>query len=112
MKPNYNRYGELLSLTPTVLSDDLQEVLTTSSKVTEQAHMISDSMKVLAEDISKERNYLSRAAQFPFLLTTLITYAIQAHYHTESIDINIESLKKSFSILGLLAPPEDEFDDK
>ena len=112
VKPNYDRYGELLSLTPAVLSDDLQEVLTTSSKVTEQARMVSDSMKVLAEDISTERNYLSRAAKFPFLSTTLITYAIQAHYHTESIDVDLESLKKSFSILALLAPPENELDEE
>ena len=93
MKPNYNRYGELLSLTPAVLLDNLQEILTTSTKISEQSRMISDSMKVLADDISKERNYLSRAAQFPFLSNTLITYAIQAHYHSETIDVDFESLK-------------------
>ena len=112
VKPNYDRNGEVLSLTPAVLSDNLQEVLTTTTKVTEQARMISDSMKVLAEEISQERNYLSRASQFPFLSTTLISYAIQTHYHTETIDIDLESLKKSFSILALLAPPQDEFDDE
>ena len=74
--------------------------------------MISDSMKVLADDISKERNYLSRAAQFPFLSDTLITYAIRAHYHNETIDVDFESLKKSFSILALLAPPQDELDNE
>ena len=93
VKPNYNRYGELLSLTPAVLLDNLQEILTTSTKISEQSRMISDSMKVLADDISKERNYLSRAAQFSFLSNTLITYAIQSHYHNETIDVDFESLK-------------------
>ena len=37
--------------------------------------------------------------------TTLITYVLQAHYHSGPMDSNLESLKKSFSILSLLPPP-------
>ena len=32
-KPNYDRHGELLSLIPAVLSDNLQEILTATTKV-------------------------------------------------------------------------------
>ena len=37
---------------------------------------------------------------------------LQSHYHIGNIDCNMESLKKSFSVLTLLAPPGncDEFD--
>ena len=104
-KPNYDRNGDILSLIPAVISDDLDKVLVLTSKVSEQARLVSDNMKVLADDISKERTYLSRATNFPFLSSTVITYAIQAHYHSEPIDVDSDSFKKSFSILSLLAPP-------
>ena len=104
-RPNYDRNGDISSLIPAEISDDLDEVLTATSKVTEQARLISDNIKVLSDDITKERTYLSRSTNFPFLSSTVITYAIQAHYHSESIDVDSDSLKKSFSILSLLAPP-------
>ena len=92
-KPNYNRNGELLSLVPVILSDDLQEILDSTSKISEQSRMVNDSIQVLAEDISKEKNYLSRTSEFPFLSSTLITYCLQAHYHRRALDSNNESLK-------------------
>ena len=107
-KPNYNRNGELLSLVPAIVSDDVQEILESTTKISEQSRMVSDNIQVLAEDISKERNYLSRSSEFPFLSSTLNTYALQAHYHGGALDSNNESLKKSFSILALLPPPRNE----
>ena len=73
--------------------------------------MMSNSIQILAEDISKERNYLSRASAFPFLSSTLITFALQAHYHSGTLDTIDESLKKLFSILTFLAPPRNEKDE-
>ena len=34
-KPNYNRNGELLSLVPAILSDDLQEIFNSTTKISE-----------------------------------------------------------------------------
>ena len=110
-KPNYDRYGEVLSLTPGDISDDLQEILQAASSTSLQARMVNDAIKVIAEEVVNEKYYLSRAAKFPFLSSTLITYALQAHYHTGTIDTDLESLKKSFSILALLAPPRDEAEE-
>ena len=70
--------------------------------------MVHDAIKVIADEVAQEKYYLSRAANFPFLSSTLITYALQAHYHTEAINKDLKSLKKSFSILALLAPPCDK----
>ena len=44
-------------------------------------------------------------------MSTLITYSIEAHYHSESIDVDFDSLRKSFSVLALLAPPHDDSDE-
>ena len=60
---------------------------------------------MLADDISKERSYLSKASKFPFLSTTLLTYVLYTNYHSSAIDSNIDSLKKSFNILALLDLP-------
>ena len=73
--------------------------------------MVHDAIKVIADEVAQEKYYLSRAANFPFLSSTLITYALQAHYHTGAIDTDLESLKKSFSILALLVPPRDKLDE-
>ena len=110
-KPNYDRNGELLSLGPAVISDDLQEILSATTKTSVQSRMMSDSLRVLAEDISQEDSYLSRASKFPFLTNTVLSYAIQAHYHCETIDGDLESLKKSFSVLALLAPPAEDSEE-
>ena len=110
-KPSYDRYGKLLSLTPATISDDLQEIFQAASSISLQARMVHDAIRIVADEVTQEKYYLSRAAKFPFLSSTLITYALQAHYHTEAIDTDFESLKKSFSILALLAPPREGLDE-
>ena len=110
-KPQFDRNGDVTSLIPAVITDEVQEILTTCTKIAEQSRIINDGIEVLADDIKKERSYLSRASKFPFLSNTLITYAIQAHYHRGAMDSNMDSLKKSFSILSLLAPPQESTDE-
>ena len=53
--------------------------------------MVNDGIRVLADDISQERNYISRASKFPFLSNTLLTYALQSHFYSEAIDVDLES---------------------
>ena len=61
-------------------------------------------MASLAEDISDEKDYLSRSARFPKLSYTSVTYILKSHYNNESMDGSEETLKKSLSVLALLAP--------
>ena len=68
-------------------------------------------MSSFAEDVSKERGYLSRAARFSFLSQTLVTYLLQAHVHMGSIDSSIDSMRKSFIILTLLSPHTSHCDE-
>ena len=106
--PSYDRSGNITGLVPGDITDEASELLLSSTSTSEQARSFGDGIEALADDISKEKNYLSRAAEFPYLSQTLITYALQAHYHSGSIDKNMESLKKSFNVLTLLAPPHNE----
>ena len=106
--PSYDRSGNLTGLVPGDITDEASELLLSSTSTSEQARSFGDGIEALADDISKEKNYLSRAAEFPYLSQTLITYVLQAHYHSGSIDKNMESLKKSFNVLTLLAPPHNE----
>ena len=92
------------TLHPAELSDEANEVVFSAAKIGEQARLIGDNIEAFASDISQERNYISRSSRFPFLSHTVITYLLQAHYHSGAIDANMDSLKKSFSILTLLAP--------
>ena len=71
--------------------------------------MLGEGIKVLA--VSKEKNYLSRSCKFPFLTNTLLTYALQAHFYSGAIDENLDSLKKSFNILTLLSPPQQNAEE-
>ena len=110
-KPLFDRKNELVSLIPSIITDEIKEIISSSSSTSEQSRELSDSIEALADDVSRERCYLSRAAKFPFLSTTLITYILQAHYHSGPMDNNLESLKKSFSILSLLPPPMNTTDE-
>ena len=73
--------------------------------------MVNEGIRVLSDDISRERNYISQATKFPFLSNTLLTYALQSHFHSKAINVDFESLKKTFSILSLLAPPTNQSDE-
>ena len=92
-KPNYDRNGDLLLLVPASLSDDLQEIIDYTEKTSEQERMLSNTIQVLAKDISKERNYLSRASKFLSLSSTLIIFALQAIYRIGAFDSNGKSFK-------------------
>ena len=41
----------------------------------------------------------------------MITYLLQANYHSGAIDVNMDSLKKSFNILTLLDPQKTSTDE-
>ena len=110
-KPVFNADGDFLYLEPATISDSLQEIMTTTTNTSQQACMVADAMKVLLDDVSSEKYYISRNVNFPFMSSTIISYALQAHYHTESIDVDMESLKKSFSLLALLPPPRNQSEE-
>ena len=100
-----------VSLKPADLTDEIVEIMTITKTTSEQARLVGEGIEVLAEDVSKEKNYLSRSCKFPFLTNTLLTYALQAHFYSGAIDENLDSLKKSFNILTLLSPPQQNAEE-
>ena len=73
-KPSYDRCGDLKGLIPVEITDEVSELLLSSTSTLEQARAFGDGIEALVDDISKEKHYLIRAAEFPFLSQTLITY--------------------------------------
>ena len=53
-------------LEPTVLTDEVQEIMTNSSSTSEQARMIGEGIQLLAEDVTKEKIILVEPATSPF----------------------------------------------
>ena len=80
--------GKLIYLAPVVFTDEVKQAVGTVTKSTEQVRTMAENMKLFAEDVSQERGYLSRAARFPFLSQTLVTYLRHAHVHSGIIDGN------------------------
>ena len=109
--PGLNIDGKTTSISPVVFIDEVKEVFGSVTKAAEQARTMVENMSSFVEDVSKERGYLSRAARFPFLSQTLVTYLLQAHVHMESIDGSIDSIRKSFTILTLLSPHTSHCDE-
>ena len=111
--PEFDRNGTISSLSPGEMSDEALDILSSSTSTSEQARSLHDSFSILADEVSKEKDYLSRAAEFPFVSQTSYTYMIQCHYHTGPIDKSGDSIKKTFNFLNLLPPPktqDDEYD--
>ena len=67
-KPSYDMNDELSQLIPVTLSDDLQEIITATSKVWEHTLMISDSIDVLADDV-KKKELFEQSFKLPFPLS-------------------------------------------
>ena len=101
------REGSGEDLIPGTMSDEAMEIIVSSDKIAEQARLTADNITALTDEIGNERSYISRYNRFPFLSHTCITYVLQAHFHNGAIDYNLDSLKKSFSLLNLLALPHD-----
>ena len=54
-KPHFDRKGNLASLIPAVLTNEIQEILSSSASTSEQARKLSNRIKALAYDFSIER---------------------------------------------------------
>ena len=106
-RPEYDRMGEVASLSPAKLTEEVKELLTSCSSTTEQARSLAHSLDALTVEISKERSYLGLPVHEPN----------RAHLETPStlpsvIDRqNIDSIKKMFNVLALLAPPSTSNED-
>ena len=70
---------------------------------------IGDSFLAFTSELKKENDYLSKGIKMPSLTHTALSYLSQNHYHINSIDANIESLKKTFNALIFLSPPRQDF---
>ena len=70
-----------------------------------------ENISSFAEKVSKEDGYLARAARFPHLTQTLVTFVLKAHVHSGSIDGNIDSIRKSFTTLTFLSPYTSHYDE-
>ena len=110
-RPEYDRTGNITSLLPGQITDEALELLTSNSSTADQARALADALDALAIDVSHERTYLSRAADFPYMSQTVLTYMLQTHIHSHAIDKNYESIKKSFNLLTFLPPPSASTDD-
>ena len=51
-KPLYDRKDNVVSLIPAILTDEIKEIITSTSSTSEQARELSDSIEALADDIS------------------------------------------------------------
>ena len=109
-RATYDRNGNISSLSPGELTDEAKELFTSSSTTTEQSQNLFDALDAHIKTIEKERTYISRETDFPFLSLTLLTFFLKGYHHTWSIEKHPEALKKTFNVLALLPPPvSDEY---
>ena len=105
--PAVDASGKPTHLTLGSITDEVKELFASATSTSDQARLTSLVMVNLVDDVSKETSYLSRAARFPQLSHTLVTYILQSHYFNGSMDGNEDGLNKSFLILTLLAPSKN-----
>ena len=98
-------------MVPAKISEEVMEIIGSTDKIAEQARLTADSITAKVNEIGGERSYISRYTRFPFFSHTLLSYMLQSYFHNGAIDSNLESLKKSFSILTLLPLPHDSNDE-
>ena len=87
------------------------ELLSSYSSTSDQATQLRYSLSALADEVRHEKNYLSKSVDFPFLSPTVLKYMISTNFHLGAIDKSLDSIKKTFNMLALLAPPTSGTDD-
>ena len=75
-KPIYDKNGELRSLLSGDLSDEATKIISSTAAISEQARLLGNNLEAFAEEISRERNYISRTTTFSFLSHTTLTYLL------------------------------------
>ena len=105
--PAVDASGKPTHLTLGSITDEVKELFASVTSTSDQARLASLAMVNLADDVSKDMSYLSRAARFPQHSQTLVTYMLQSHYHNGAMDGKEDGLKRSFSILTLIAPSKN-----
>ena len=103
--PEFDRHGTIPSLSPGEILDEALVILSSTTSTSEQARSLHNSFSILADDVSKEKSYLSRAAEHFFISQTLVTNMIQYHCHAGPIDKSGDSIKKIFNFLTRLPLP-------
>ena len=89
--PSYDRTGLLIALSPTMLTNEEMELLTSSSSTADTSHNLTDGLEALAYNISRERSYISRTTDFPFLSQTLHLFLTRllSHRHHRKKTLNL-----------------------
>ena len=90
VKAQYDRHGTVSSMLPAERSDDVMELFSSASSTSEQSRILHDSLDALSDEISTERNYLSRATRFLFLSTTVLSYMLHPNFHNGYIDSQVD----------------------
>ena len=73
-----NRTGDIIEVTPGLISDDVKECMETSLTIGELAKEIGVSFQAFVKQCStKERNFISKGINMPFLTSTSLTYMTQ-----------------------------------
>ena len=101
--------GSINKLALVEFIDEVREISGSVTNAAEQAQMVMENISSFVEAVSKEDECLARAARFPHLTQTLVTFVLKAHVHSGSIDGNIDSIRMSFTILTLLSPHTQGF---
>ena len=91
------------------VSDSIIECLDQSKCLSDLAKNIGDSFFAFTSEAKKENDYLSKGIRIPSFTHTTLSYLSPNHYHINSIDTTIESLKNTFNALIFLYPPRTDF---
>ena len=101
--------GSINKLALVEFIDEVREISGSVTNAAEQAQMVMENISSFVEAVSKEDECLARAARFPHLTQTLVTFVLKVHVHSGSIDGNIDSIRMYFTILTLLSPHTQGF---
>ena len=110
-RPQYDRSGSIASLLPAELTVEALELLSSHASTSDQATQLRYFLSALADEVRHEKNYLSKSVDFLFLSPTVLKYMISTNFHLGAIDKSLDSIKKTFNMLALLAPPPSGSDD-
>ena len=66
------------------------EIIPSGASMTKKVRVTINNILFIVEDISRKKEYINRLGSYSFLSHSLISYILQVHCHTRSIDTSKE----------------------
>ena len=108
----FDAAGDIIALTPALLTEDLKEALESSSSTKDLSRTIINCFThMVSAEVKQSRDFLFKAVDPPLINHALIGFFISAIFPTISVNKSTEAMRSTFNMYPWAPPPRQHSSD-